>query len=1150
MNRISVKARSAAVIAVVMCGVLSGAVAFASVKASAKAGTLTPRVLHSVKSGRSPALRDIHAPSRPPSVQTHAMPERQRPHLSAPRSHDGALQGKAGLSQPSPQSDFAGSSAADDSVADLGAVSPASSAMDVGAGHIVQTVNSVLQVWDTSGNQQLAPIATTSLFAGLGGQCGGGGFNAVDTVIRFDELAGRWVLAFVPYDFNFVSPFDVCVAVSTSSDPTGTWSTYSYEFDNLVTNPRLGVWPDGYYLAMDQLDSGFNFAGIVSVAFDRAAMLGGAESATAIQFSSSSFLSLVPADLDGSTPPANGAPNPQASPGQAGWDGSPSPVLHMFTFHADFATPENSTFDGPFDVAVPDFNPALCASNGGFSCIPALNGGALNSNAGFLMNGMQYRNLGDHESLVVSQTVNVSEGGDQAGVRWYEVRPTPAAQGGVSPFSLFQSGTYAPSDTNRWMSSIAMDVSGDIAMGYSISDATIHPQIGVTGRLVGDPAGEMGSELIMTAGAGSQVSQYWGNYTSMVVDPTDGCTFWYTNEYYDTDSDFNWLTRIGSFRYPSCTSGATGTIHGTVTDGANPISGAKVTAGLASTTTNASGSYTFTLPVGTYDMTAVKYGFLPGSANGIVVGDGADVVQDFVLAAAPSVTVNGVVKDGSGGGWPLYAKVVIAAPGAPTFSMYTDPVTGYYSQTLVSGIPYNFTVTAVSSGYLPGGGSVPLGVAGLAPTATVVNWNLEADLVSCSAPGYAYPAGTLFEGFSSGSLPAGWSTATPNGGGNWRFPATSAGDGCANSGNNNTGGSGGFAILDSDCDGLVQDDAYLNTPSVDLSSVKGPILQFNSDYIDLDSVADVDISTDGGKSWSNVWERAGADDPGPTTQTIDIDAGGQPDVRARFHFTGFWAWWWKVDNVVLGDPNGSCSPIPGGLVVGNVLNANNGSGLNGATVDNLTSGGSVKTFATPDDPAQPDGLYILFSESGSNDLKASLSLYGSDQHTVLVIPNSTVRRDFSLQSGSVTATPSPLNARVNPFTTTTQMLTLKNTGGAAANFEIVEINAPALASKTHGFAPESVRRQALARFDKDSSNRADLARDTRGLAPLPGQHLVASPMADGDVVASYPTGITFGWGVAHQRRELLALQPRRRRRRRQGLPVRLFHGRSDGQRHG
>ena len=492
-------------------------------------------------------------------------------------------------------------------------------------------------------------------------------------------------------------------------------------------------------------------------------------------------------------------------------------------------------------------------------------------------------------------------------------------------------------------------------------------------------------------------------------------------------------------------------------------------------------------------------------------------MQDFALDTAPSVAINGVVKDGSGGGWPLYAKVVITAPGAPTFTLYTDPVTGYYSQVLVSGLTYNFQVTAVSAGYLPGGGSVPLGTLTLAPAATVVNWDLVADLVACKAPGYTFTAGTLVdETFSTGVIPAGWSQ-TFSGSGAWRFPATDSGDGCANSGGNNTGGSGGYAILDSDCDGTVQDDASLMTPPVDLSGVASPVFTFNSDYIDLGSIADVDVSTDGGSTWSNVWERAGADDPGPSDQVIDISGlSGQSDVRARFHYQGFWAWWWAIDNVVIGDTEGeggSCNLQPGGLVVGNVFNANDGAGLNGATVENLTSTGSTTTFATPADPNQPDGMYILFSESGSNDLKASLSLYGSDQHTVLVIPNSTVRRDFTLQSGNVSATPSPLNARVDPGTTTDQTLTIKNTGGAPANFEVIEINAPAHTSMTSGFASEALRKQALARFSKGDKGLMS-ARNAKGLAPLPGQRPAGKKMAVGDVVASYPTGITFGWGVA------------------------------------
>ena len=329
---------------------------------------------------------------------------------------------------------------------------------------------------------------------------------------------------------------------------------------------------------------------------------------------------LVPADLDGGVTPPDGAPNHQAAPGQTDWDGSPSPVLHMFEFSADFEDPESSTFDGPFDVSVPDFNPILCGGTG-FNCIPELDGAPLNAQSGFLMEGMQYRNLEAGESLVVSHTVNV--GDDVAAGRWYQVGvASPAAREGVSPFSLLQSGTYAPSETNRFFPSIAMDASGNIAMGYSISDASTHPSIGVTGRLVGDPPGEMGEEAIMTAGGGGQGSPFWGNITSMTVDPADGCTFFYTNQYLAESGDFNWLTRIGTFKFPSCTSGPSGTLEGTVSDGANPISGATVTAGASSTSTDAAGHYSFTLPVGTYDMTVTAYGFFPASANGVEVNEG------------------------------------------------------------------------------------------------------------------------------------------------------------------------------------------------------------------------------------------------------------------------------------------------------------------------------------------------------------------------------------------------------------------------------------------------------------------------------------------------------------------------------------------------
>src|SRR5207253_7391705 len=120
--------------------------------------------------------------------------------------------------------------------------------------------------------------------------------------------------------------------------------------------------------------------------------------------------------------------------------------------------------------------------------------------------------------------------------------------------------------------------------------------------------------------------------STIVVDPTDQCTFWYTTMYSLASTGGDWSTRVGSFKFPSCSAGPTGTLEGTVTDGTNPIAGAKITVspGGASATTDVSGHYSITLPIGTYDLVASKYGFFSASANGVIVTDGGDTVQAFV----------------------------------------------------------------------------------------------------------------------------------------------------------------------------------------------------------------------------------------------------------------------------------------------------------------------------------------------------------------------------------------------------------------------------------------------------------------------------------------------------------------------------------------
>src|SRR2546423_1743398 len=434
---------------------------------------------------------------------------------------------------------------------------------------------------------------------------------------------------------------DECVAVSTTSDATGSWNRYGFHLGaDFFDYPKLGVWPDAYYMSMTVFDANTeNFIGPQPFALDRAAMLAG-DAATFVTFRDPSFFNpssdaFMPADLDGLTPPPVGAPNPFMSTGvNSTWP--------LYRFHVDFATPANSTFTSGGTLTPAAFSP-IC---GGGACVPQLGGELLDTLGDRGMFRSAYRNFGDHEALVGNMTV---ASGGVAGVRWFEINNVTSG----TP-SFVQQSTYQPDNTWRWMGSVAMDHSGDMALGFSASDATIHPQIRYTGRLAGDLPNTMGQgEAHLIDGAGSQTDTVgrWGDYSDMTVDPVDDCTFWYTQEDYDTTSSFNWRTRIGNFKFPTCTSQPTGTLQGTVTDAStnNPVSGATITVQPlgASTTTAADGTYSILLPVGTYDVTASAFGYQDGVANGVVITNGNTTTQDFALQPSPSGSLSGFVRDGS-----------------------------------------------------------------------------------------------------------------------------------------------------------------------------------------------------------------------------------------------------------------------------------------------------------------------------------------------------------------------------------------------------------------------------------------------------------------------------------------------------------------------
>src|SRR5437588_10231988 len=457
---------------------------------------------------------------------------------------------------------------------------------EVGKTQYVQMVNEGLQVFDkVTGTSVFGPVAIGSIWSGFGGACQSG---SGDPVVIYDQLADRWVISQFAVPTGATVPQDECIAVSQTGDATGAWYRYGFHLtSNFLDYPKLGVWPDGYYMGANVFNTlGTAFLGPQPFVFDRAKMLVGDSTATSQTrgiIGGSSEESFLPADVDGIIPPPVGDPThfvafPQGSP----------LIYKVWAYHVDFTTPANSTFTLEASVPAASFT-ALCSTTR--NCVPQLGSSAnLDAIADRMMFRNPYRRFSDgHESLLDNYTVSANS---VAGIRWIELRRTQPGNWGV-----FQQSTYQPDTTWRWMGSIASDNQGNIALGFSASSSSSNPQIRYAGRLTTDPLNTLSGEQHLFDGTGSQsaTSNRWGDYSDITVDPVDDCTFYYTNEYYPTTSSFNWRTSVGYFRFAQCTAPQKGTAHFIVTacSGGAPISNAPV---------SIDGSpYGATLSDGTYD---------------------------------------------------------------------------------------------------------------------------------------------------------------------------------------------------------------------------------------------------------------------------------------------------------------------------------------------------------------------------------------------------------------------------------------------------------------------------------------------------------------------------------------------------------------------
>jgi subtilase family serine protease len=579
---------------------------------------LRPRLIRSERHDRSPALRTMRR-VLPPAGPVRLIPNHSRPTRrgNARRSADApdpVLQTFAGSPLiPAPSESF-------DGVGNTSGVLPPDPNGDVGPSHYFQTVNLSLAIY-SKGNETTppalvyGPFAGTTLWAGFGGPCET--YNHGDPIVMYDHLADRWFMSQLAIPNMFlgivIGPFYQCVAVSATPDPTGAYYRYQFEFDKLNDYPKFGVWSDAYYMAINQFeDITLQWAGQGVLAIDRARMLAG-EPASMVHFDLAStdihLGGMLPADLDGMAPPP-GSPGYFVQLDDDAWGYSPD-QLQLWRFHVNWATPSASSFTGPTTVATAPFDSDLCGNE---PCVPQPDTTArLDAISDRLMYRLQYRNFGSHESLVVNHTVDTN-GQDHAGIRWYEVRNPRTAP------VIHQQGTYAPDADHRTVGSAAMDRIGNLAVGFTATGPTTYPSMRYAGRLADDPPGLLAQgEADLVTGHGSQThtSGRWGDYSSLVVDPSDGCTFWYTSQYYSATSEAGWRTRIGSFAYPSCTS-ATGLPAVTVTATTPNVTEAQP----------AAGRFTFTRTGQTTSALTVRY----------TVGGTAAAGGDYV-ALPDSVTI-------------------------------------------------------------------------------------------------------------------------------------------------------------------------------------------------------------------------------------------------------------------------------------------------------------------------------------------------------------------------------------------------------------------------------------------------------------------------------------------------------------------------------
>ncbi len=582
-----------------------------------------------------------------------------------------AQQNAPTMNMPSPFLTFAGMN----SILGCNGCLPPDTDGDVGPNHYIQSVNSSIRIHDKSGNVLAGPITYNSFFSAMGTStpCGSN-VNGGDGIVFYDHISDRWIIT----DFAFPAfpgtSFYQCIGVSKTSDPvSGGYWLYAIQVDpgnpNYIGDyPKFGLWPDAYYMSVNLFSNNTTFNGVRVYALDRASMINGGPANT-IAFSIlpadlGDQYSLQPATFRHGDPPPAGQPEWFANINSSAVAGTVETQVFVRRFHADFVTPANSTF-GVGAGHTPD---GIITVNGFVDAFDAVSGTAIVPNGtgtttqyldtlgDKIMTPLVYQNQSGTESLYASHTVNNNQGGTgPTAIRWYQFNVTantiPATPAQQQSFNNGGDGLW------RAMPSINVDHEGNVSIGYTASSATVDPGIRVAGRLASDPPNTMAQgEAVLAAGTGHQTSTSgrWGDYSSMHVDPSDGCSFYHTNEYYSATNASAWNTRVGAFKFASCTPSALPSPSPSGSPTPTPTPGPGGGAGPVTVTATAG-------TVGPTDYATVK-----GAFDAINAGTHQGALNIYVSGNTTETAA--AVLNASGSGSASYTTAVMIPVGARTVS--------------------------------------------------------------------------------------------------------------------------------------------------------------------------------------------------------------------------------------------------------------------------------------------------------------------------------------------------------------------------------------------------------------------------------------------------------------------------------------------------